>query len=121
MQTFHVGLMDKKYIILAFTKNICICLQAVDLRLRAIGRLKNLQSLDGKRVEDEEAALALRCAAGSRISQLSLLAHSRTDQAVPRSLSLGSSAHIITSVSRHKPMKSSETDATWYGQVSQYV
>ncbi|XP_005098353.1 leucine-rich repeat-containing protein 9 [Aplysia californica] len=93
-------------------------LKAVDLRLRAIGRLKNLQMLDGKRVEEEEAALAFRCAAGSRISQLSLLTHSRTDSTVPRSLSLGTCAHIISTVSRHKPMKSSENDASWYSQVT---
>ncbi|XP_059173305.1 leucine-rich repeat-containing protein 9-like isoform X2 [Physella acuta] len=93
-------------------------LKARDLRLRAIGRLRNLEVLDEKKVEDEEAALALRCAAGSRISQLSLLTHSRTDSTVPRSLSLGDSAHVITMISRNRPLKTCETDTKWYSQIT---
>ncbi|GFN97682.1 leucine-rich repeat-containing protein 9 [Plakobranchus ocellatus] len=93
-------------------------LKAKDLRLRTIGRLRNLQVMDLRNVEEEEAARALRCAAGSRISQLSLLTHSRTDTEVPRSLSLGDSAHIITQISRLKPFKSSDLDVTWYLQVT---
>ncbi|CAL1540956.1 unnamed protein product [Lymnaea stagnalis] len=93
-------------------------LKAKDLRLRTIGRLRNLHMLDGKHVGEEEATLALRCAAGSRISQLSLMAHTRTDSEVPRSLSLGDSAHIITMISRNRPMKTSEADTKWYSQVT---
>ncbi|RUS71694.1 hypothetical protein EGW08_020538 [Elysia chlorotica] len=93
-------------------------LKAKNLRLRAIGRLRNLQVMDLQPVEEEEAGLAFRCAAGSRISQLSLLTHSRTDTYVPRSLSLGDSAHIISQISRHKPVKSGDLDVTWYLQVT---
>ncbi|KAK0052192.1 leucine-rich repeat-containing protein 9 [Biomphalaria pfeifferi] len=93
-------------------------LKAKELRLRTIGRLKYLQMLDGKQVEEEESALALRCAAGSRISQFSIMTFARTDQTVPRSLSLGDSAHIITSSSRNRPQKMADSDARWYSQVT---
>ncbi|CAG5119813.1 unnamed protein product, partial [Candidula unifasciata] len=105
--------------------NLCVLdirnnpwLKAKDLRYRAIGRLRNLRVLDGKRVDEDEIALALRCAAGSRISQLSLLTYSRTDTVVPRSLSLADSAHIITMISRNKPVKESDSDVFWYTKIT---
>ncbi|XP_033096422.1 leucine-rich repeat-containing protein 9-like, partial [Anneissia japonica] len=73
------------------------------LRLRAIGRLKSLCKFNGEAVTEAEATAALRMAAGSRISQVSLLAHSRLDQGRPRSLSLASFAQLVTSMSRQKP------------------
>ncbi|KAH9489094.1 Leucine-rich repeat-containing protein 9 [Bulinus truncatus] len=93
-------------------------LKAKDLRLRTIGRLRNLHMLDGKQVEEEESALALRCAAGSRISQLSIMTYARTDLIVPRSLSLGDSAHIISASSRNRPLKNCDNDTRWYCQIT---
>lgn len=93
-------------------------IQAKDLRLRTIGRLRSLHKLDGRYVNEEEVALALRCAAGSRISQLSLLTYSRTDTEVPRSLTLGDCTHNITLISRNKPVRESEDDVSWYSKVS---
>lgn len=57
-------------------------------------------------------------AAGSRISQVSLLAHTRTDECRPRSLSLVSCAQLLTNVSRNKPDRQSESDSEWYNKVS---
>ena len=54
------------------------------LRLRVISRLKSLTKLDGVLVTEAEATAAMRMAAGARVSQVSLLAHSRTDVTKPR-------------------------------------
>ncbi|XP_078672195.1 leucine-rich repeat-containing protein 9-like isoform X1 [Branchiostoma floridae x Branchiostoma belcheri] len=89
-----------------------------DLRLRTIGRLKSLTKLNGVTVTEAEATAALRLAAGSRISQVSLLAHSRTDQLRPRSLSLAPYAQILTQVSRNKPDRAGEQDSFWYNKVT---
>ncbi|CAH1791753.1 unnamed protein product [Owenia fusiformis] len=88
------------------------------LRLRAIGRLKSLQMLDGTPVIESENTAALRMAAGSRISQVSLLAQSRTDQSRPRSLSLNSYAQVLAQTSRHKPDRVGEQDNLWYSKVT---
>ena len=64
-----------------------------------------------------ESSGALRVAAGSRISQVSLLSFSRTDQHKPRSLSLMSTAQILVSMSRHKPEKVGDHDTHWYAKV----
>ena len=58
------------------------------LRLRVISRLKSLTKLDGVLVTEAEATAAMRMAAGARVSQVSLLAHSRTDLTKPRLLLL---------------------------------
>ncbi|XP_041469372.1 leucine-rich repeat-containing protein 9-like isoform X1 [Lytechinus variegatus] len=88
------------------------------LRLRTIGRLKSLTTLNGQAVTEAEATAALRMAAGSRISQVSLLAHTRTDECRPRSLSLVSCAQLLTNVSRNKPDRQSESDSEWYTKVT---
>ncbi|XP_033624638.1 leucine-rich repeat-containing protein 9-like [Asterias rubens] len=88
------------------------------LRLRTIGRLKSLSMLDGQAVTESEATAALRMAAGSRISQVSLLAHTRTDVVRPRSLSLASCAQLLTLISRNKPDRLSENDSNWYSKVT---
>lgn len=88
------------------------------LRLRTIGRLKSLTTLNGQAVTEAEATAALRMAAGSRISQVSLLAHTRTDESRPRSLSLVSCAQLLTTVSRNKPDRQSESDSEWYSKVT---
>lgn len=89
-----------------------------NIRLRIIGRLKSLTLLDGTCVSETEATAALRIAAGSRISHLSLLTHTRTDAAKPRSLSLMTTPHILEKVSRHKPEKINDHDTHWFQKVT---
>ncbi|XP_064621486.1 leucine-rich repeat-containing protein 9-like isoform X3 [Lineus longissimus] len=88
------------------------------LRLRAIGRLKSVTKLNGATVTEAEATAALRMAAGSRISQVSLLAHSRTDMTRPRTLRLGSYAQALIQTSRLKPDRVGEQDNQWYAKVT---
>ncbi|KAJ8046058.1 Leucine-rich repeat-containing protein 9 [Holothuria leucospilota] len=88
------------------------------LRLRTIGRLKSLTLLNNQPVTESESTAALRMAAGSRVSQVSLLAHSRTDTARPRSLSLLTCAQLLTQMSRNKPDRMSESDSEWYLKVT---
>lgn len=88
------------------------------LRLRVVGRLKSLRGLNGEMITEAETTMALRVAAGSRISQLSLLTNSRTDTVLPRSLSMGSGAQIIALNSRLKPDKVSDADTSWYAKVT---
>ena len=92
-------------------------LQPENIRLRIIGRLKSLTLLDGSCVSETEATAALRVAAGSRISHLSLLTHTRTDQSKARSLSLMTTPHILERISRHKPEKMNEHDNHWFSKV----
>lgn len=86
--------------------------------MRTIGRLKSLSLLDNKPVTESESTAALRMAAGSRISQVSLLAHSRTDLVRPRSLSLLTCAQLLSQMSRNKPDRINENDSEWYLKVS---
>uniref|UniRef100_A0A4W5RBH2 Leucine rich repeat containing 9 n=1 Tax=Hucho hucho TaxID=62062 RepID=A0A4W5RBH2_9TELE len=58
-----------------------------------------LTHLDDMLVTEEEAGAAVQMAAGSRINQVSLLAHSRTDSERPRSLSLLSAAQLLDQLS----------------------
>jgi len=92
-------------------------LQPEGLRLRIIGRLKTLTKLDGVQVGDEETAAALRMAAGSRISQVSLLMHSRTDTEPLRTLSLQTHAHTLAMYSNKKPDRAVDLDNNWYLKV----
>ncbi|KAL3874482.1 hypothetical protein ACJMK2_037491, partial [Sinanodonta woodiana] len=89
-----------------------------NLRLRIIGRLKSLTILNGTQVTEVESSSALRVAAGSRISQLSLISHSRTTHQKPRSLSLMSTAQILCSQNRNRPEKVGEADSSWYSKVT---
>ncbi|KAM6961269.1 leucine-rich repeat-containing protein 9 [Aplochiton taeniatus] len=66
------------------------------VRMTVLGRLTTLTHLDEVLVTEEEAAGAIQQAAGSRINQASLLAHSRTERERPRSLSLLSAAKLLT-------------------------
>lgn len=99
--------------------HLCIftVLQPDNLRLRIVGRLKSLTVLNGSSVLETESSAALRVAAGSRISQVSLLTHSRTDHHKPRSLSLLSTAQVLCAISRHKPEKIGDHDTHWYSKV----
>ncbi|XP_041710981.1 leucine-rich repeat-containing protein 9 isoform X1 [Coregonus clupeaformis] len=69
------------------------------VRMTVLGRLINLTHLDDMLVTEEEAGAAVQMAAGSRINQASLLAHSRTDSERPRSLSLLSAAQLLDQLS----------------------
>ncbi|KAJ8308256.1 hypothetical protein KUTeg_013130 [Tegillarca granosa] len=89
-----------------------------NLRLRVIGRLKSLTLLDGSAVTEIEATAALRVAAGSRISQLSLLSHARTNPEKARSLSLMPTPQILEKLSRNKPEKIGDHDNQWFLKVT---
>lgn len=73
--------------------------------------------LNGVKVTEDEATAALRMAAGSRISQVSLLGQSRRDTARPRTLSLLSYAQVICQYSRKKLDRVNEQDNLWYPKV----
>ena len=72
----------------------------MNLRLYVLGRLKQLKSLDGQTVTEEETASALRLLLSSRVSMAMLLSHSRTDEDEPKSFDLRSTAEVITHMSR---------------------
>ncbi|XP_026195346.1 leucine-rich repeat-containing protein 9 isoform X2 [Anabas testudineus] len=65
------------------------------VRMIILGHLTTLTHLDDVMVTEEEAAEAVQMAAGSKINQASLLAHSRTNSDHPRSLSLLSTAQLL--------------------------
>lgn len=89
-----------------------------NIRLRIIGRLKSLTLLDGSCVSETEATAALRVAAGSRISHLSIMTHARTDTNKPRSLSLMPTPHILERISRNKLEKVNDHDSHWFLKVT---
>ena len=82
-----------------------------------VGRIKSLRKLDDEPVTEAEATAALRMAAGSRISQVSLLAHARTDAQPPANLSLLPNAQFLLLNSRNKPDRTGEQDNVWYSKV----
>ena len=92
--------------------------QPETLRMRALGRLKNLECLDGVNVTDEEMTIALKMAAASRPSSFSILAHARTDQSKPRTLSLVPTAQAILANSQNKPVKLMDEDSQWFQKVT---
>ncbi|XP_070776726.1 leucine-rich repeat-containing protein 9 [Enoplosus armatus] len=65
------------------------------VRMTILGRLTTLTHLDDMMVAEEAAADAVQMAAGSKINQASLLAHSCTGSDRPRSLSLLSTAQLL--------------------------
>ncbi|XP_029316164.1 leucine-rich repeat-containing protein 9 [Cottoperca gobio] len=65
------------------------------VRMTILGRLTTLTHLDDMMVTEEEAAYAVQMAAGSKITQASLLARSHTNSDRPRSLSLLSTAQLL--------------------------
>ena len=92
--------------------------QPKTLRMRALGRLKNLECLDGVNVTDEEMTTALKMAAASRPSSFSILAHARTDHSKPRTLSLVPTAQAILANSQNKPVKLMDDDSQWFQKVT---
>ncbi|XP_039597283.1 leucine-rich repeat-containing protein 9 [Polypterus senegalus] len=93
-------------------------LKTDSLRLAVIGRLKSLTHLNGVPVTEEEAAAALKRVTGSRITQVSLLAHSRTDEVRPRSLSLLSSAQVLSQLSNKKLSPVEKLETGWYLKIT---
>lgn len=87
--------------------------------MRALGRLKNLEYLDGIQVTDEEMTTALKMAAASRPSPFAILAHARTDQSKPRTLSLVPTAQAILATSLNKPVKLQDDDSRWFIKVTE--
>ncbi|XP_050982867.1 leucine-rich repeat-containing protein 9 [Labeo rohita] len=88
------------------------------VRMVVLGRLKTLTHLDDVLVMEEEAAAAVQVAARSRINQASLMIHSRTDSERPRSLSLLSSAHLLTQISPSPWKHSQELESGWTTKIT---
>ncbi|KAJ7312817.1 Leucine-rich repeat-containing protein 9, partial [Desmophyllum pertusum] len=74
--------------------------------------------LDGVQVTDEEMTAALKMAAASRPSSFAILAHARTDQSKPRTLSLVPTAQAILVSSRNKPVTLQDDDSQWFIKVT---
>lgn len=85
--------------------------------MRALGRLKNLGYLDGVQVTDEEMTTALKMAAASRPSSFAILAHARTDQSKPRTLSLVPTGQAILASSQNRPVMLQDDDSQWFIKV----
>ncbi|XP_047249203.1 leucine-rich repeat-containing protein 9 isoform X2 [Girardinichthys multiradiatus] len=66
------------------------------VRMTILGRVTTLTHLDGVMVTEEEADEALQMATVFRINQAAVLAHSRTNSERPRSLSLLSTAQLLS-------------------------
>uniref|UniRef100_A0AAY4C662 Leucine-rich repeat-containing protein 9 n=1 Tax=Denticeps clupeoides TaxID=299321 RepID=A0AAY4C662_9TELE len=88
------------------------------VRMVLLGCLRSLTHLDDVLVSEEEAvaAAALRTT-GSRISQACLLDHSRTDCNRPRSLSLLSTAHLMSQV-RPSPWELHDLPPDWTSKIT---
>ncbi|XP_015205713.2 leucine-rich repeat-containing protein 9 isoform X1 [Lepisosteus oculatus] len=88
------------------------------VRMTILGRLKTLTQLDGRLVTEEEAVVSVQMAAGCRINQAALLAHSRTDSARPRRLSLLSAAQLSTQLSPSPWDPSGELEPGWTSRIT---
>uniref|UniRef100_UPI003AAD219B leucine-rich repeat-containing protein 9 n=1 Tax=Centroberyx gerrardi TaxID=166262 RepID=UPI003AAD219B len=83
-----------------------------------LGRLMTLTHLDDVLVAEEEAAAAVQMAAGSKINQASLLAHSRTNSERPRSLSLLSAAQLLCQLSPAPWGLNRELEPGWTAKIT---
>ncbi|XP_043553199.1 leucine-rich repeat-containing protein 9 [Chiloscyllium plagiosum] len=88
------------------------------LRPLVIGQLKTLTYLNGSIVMEEETLAALQMIAESKITQVSLLAHSRTDEERPRCLSLLNCAQNLTQLSKKKPNPSVDQSTNWFSTIT---
>ncbi|XP_075782450.1 leucine-rich repeat-containing protein 9 isoform X4 [Pelodiscus sinensis] len=88
------------------------------LRLSVIGRLKALTHLDGVQITEAEVAAALCFIAGSKITQASLLEHSRTDETRPRVLSVHPYAKILSQISKNKLDSQTHFNSSWYPRIT---
>lgn len=73
--------------------------------------------IDDREVSEEEATIAIRLAACSRIAYITVLANSRTDKEPPRSLDLSSTSDVLMMHSSNKPVKLSKDDKQWLPRV----
>uniref|UniRef100_A0A669B307 Leucine rich repeat containing 9 n=1 Tax=Oreochromis niloticus TaxID=8128 RepID=A0A669B307_ORENI len=87
-------------------------------RMTILGHLTNLTHLDDVLVAEEEAAEAVQMAAGSKINQASLLAHSRTESDRPRTLSLLSTAQLLYHLSPSPWGLGKELDQDWTAKIT---
>uniref|UniRef100_A0A3Q2ZV72 Leucine rich repeat containing 9 n=1 Tax=Kryptolebias marmoratus TaxID=37003 RepID=A0A3Q2ZV72_KRYMA len=88
------------------------------LRMTILGRLTALTHLDGELVGEEEAAEAAQVATASRINQAILLAHSRTNSDRPRSLSLLSTAQLLSRLSPAPWGPGRELEPDWTAKIT---
>ncbi|KAK5857406.1 hypothetical protein PBY51_010654 [Eleginops maclovinus] len=88
------------------------------VRMTILGRLTTLTHLDDMMVAEEEAACAVQMAAGSKVTQASLLANSRTNSDRPRSLSLLSTAQLLCSFSPAASGLNQELEPDWTAKIT---
>ncbi|XP_072485470.1 leucine-rich repeat-containing protein 9 isoform X4 [Notamacropus eugenii] len=86
------------------------------LRPSVIGRLKTLTYLNGLLVTEEEKNAAVNFIAGTRITQVTLSHHSRTDEVRPRILSIWPSAKILTQMTKSEPFL--HLSGNWYSKIT---
>ncbi|XP_027698721.1 leucine-rich repeat-containing protein 9 [Vombatus ursinus] len=86
------------------------------LRPSVIGRLKTLIHLNGLPVTEEEKNAAVNFIAETRITQITLSHHSRTDEVQPRILSIWPSAKILTQMTKSEPF--SHLTGNWYSKIT---
>uniref|UniRef100_UPI0037E8E735 leucine-rich repeat-containing protein 9 n=1 Tax=Semicossyphus pulcher TaxID=241346 RepID=UPI0037E8E735 len=88
------------------------------VRKTILGRLTTLTHLDDVMVTEEEAGDAVQMAAGSKINQGSLMAHSRTSTDRPRSLSLLSTAQLLCLLSPGHFGLNAELEPDWTEKIT---
>uniref|UniRef100_A0A3B4XI37 Leucine rich repeat containing 9 n=1 Tax=Seriola lalandi dorsalis TaxID=1841481 RepID=A0A3B4XI37_SERLL len=88
------------------------------VRLTMLGHLTTLTHLDDVVVAEEEAADAVHMAAGSKINEACLLAHSRTNSDRPRSLSLLSTAQLLGLLNPSPWGLSQELEPDWTAKIT---
>ncbi|XP_056666815.1 leucine-rich repeat-containing protein 9 isoform X1 [Monodelphis domestica] len=86
------------------------------LRPSVIGRLKTLTHLNGLVVTEEETNAAINFIAGTRITQITLSHHSRTEEVRPRILSIWPSAKILTQMTKSEPFL--HISGNWYSKIT---
>ncbi|KAM6202627.1 leucine-rich repeat-containing protein 9 [Rhynchocyon petersi] len=86
------------------------------LRLSVIGRLKTLTHLNGILISKEEANAAMKFITWTKITQLSLLKHSSTEEESPRVLSSWPSAKVLTQISKSGPYPN--LNRNWYLKIT---
>ncbi|XP_040925180.1 leucine-rich repeat-containing protein 9 isoform X2 [Betta splendens] len=88
------------------------------VRTLILGRLTTLTHLDDVMVTEEEAAEAARVAAGTQITQASLLTHSRAGAERPRSLSLLPTVQLLCVLSPAPWGLSRELEPNWTSKIT---
>ncbi|KAM4723466.1 leucine-rich repeat-containing protein 9 [Anableps anableps] len=88
------------------------------VRMTILGRVASLTHLDGELVTKEEAVEALQMGAALKFSQAALLAHSRTNSECPRSLSLLSTAQLLSSLGPAPWGPNRELEPDWMAKIT---